>query len=583
MCGIVGYVGYKNAAEEVYRGLTRLEYRGYDSAGVSVLGEDIETVKRRGRVKEIEKDVLKLEGRAAIGHTRWATHGEASDINAHPHASGLFSVAHNGIIENYRELKAELQSKGYKFVSQTDSEVIVHLLNYCYCGDLTATVRAAVKRLKGSFALAILCKDFEGICAVKYKSPVILGLGEGENYVASDAPALCGKADKIIIPEDGDVALLTAEGITVLDGDNKAVNRDILPLECVDREAETGGCPHYMLKEIRECAQTVRNACSGFYGGAESRLKELLDDADKIIIVGCGTAYNCGLAAKRWLESAYNKDCTVEIASEARYNPPRCTSRTVAFAVSQSGETADTIGAAETLKSAGAVVVAVTNVIYSAITRVADVVVPVCAGAEICVAATKSYIGQLTCFYLVSRLAYGEKTDMNYIAKALESVAFGCAEAEEIARIAVGSSAVFFLGRGADYPVAIEGSLKLKEVSYIFSDAYPAGELKHGTLALIDENVLCVAIICDDRMKEKCENAVEQIISRRGKVAVVTCYGDICERFSGRVAVVCKIPDAVPASFSAAVALQKIAYGAAVIKGIDPDKPRNLAKSVTVE
>ena len=565
MCGIIGVALKRgNAAKEVYEGLERLEYRGYDSAGMSVKTDGgTVTIKRGGRVSNIKEGAAELSGGVAVGHTRWATHGEPPDRNAHPHVAGKFSVVHNGIIENYRELKDELLSKGAEFASDTDSEVIARLLDDCYKGDLLAAVAETVGRLKGSYALGILCEDFDGIVAVKYKSPVVVGFGERGVALCSDIPALPEWVTSVCVPEDGDIAVVSARSASFYD-------------------------PHYMLKEIHETEQTVRDTCDAFFRNVDvKRLTEYVRGADRIILTGCGTAYNAGLVAKRFFSDKCGVFCQAEIASELRYSPVHITGSTLVLAISQSGETADTVEAVSALKEAGARVVAVTNCGYSAITRVAHMTVPVCAGAEVCVAATKSYIGQLAALYLISRLTadvFTARSVLLYVCDKIGGLLKDSGGADEIARECADSSAVFFLGRGIDYAVAVEASLKLKEISYVFSDGYPAGELKHGTLALIDENTLSVIIICDKNLAEKCENAASQVLSRKGRVAVITCLDEVADRLKG-AAEVWKIPECPPelSPFVSAVALQLIAYKAAVILGRDPDKPRNLAKSVTVE
>ncbi|MGN0818538.1 MAG: glutamine--fructose-6-phosphate transaminase (isomerizing) [Candidatus Coproplasma sp.] len=590
MCGIVGYVGQANASNEVYQGLLRLEYRGYDSAGVSVKdnGEFL-TVKRAGRVERLSGDISGLMGKIAIGHTRWATHGEANDINAHPHVYGDFSVAHNGIIENYAELKEELIGRGDEFVSQTDSEVVPHLLNYYYCGEcrgnLLSAIRRTAARLKGSYALAILCRDFDGVIAVKYKSSAIVGYGKDCNYIASDIPALVGKAERISVLEDGDIAFVAADNVETYSG-TRRVERPSITVSEGYSNADLNGYPHYMLKEIGENPLTLAQTVQGFSCKVNrGALNAFLREADKIIFVGCGTAYNSALIGKRLLSKAYSCPCTAEIASELRYDPPTVTPKTLVIAVSQSGETADTVEAAELLKRRGARVVAITNAEFSAITHVAELVVPVRAGQEICVAATKSYIGQLSCFYMMSeRGGQGMENSLFSTSDKIKKVISDGEYAATVAKLCAQSSAVFFLGRGIDYDVAVEGSLKLKEVSYVFSDGYPAGELKHGTLALVDKSVLAVVLICDERLAEKCENAVEQVLSRGGKAVVITTLAEVKESLKNR-ATVWLLPY-VPTQFSpflTATALQLIAYRTAVLRGNDPDKPRNLAKSVTVE
>lgn len=590
MCGIIGVAKKSgNAACEVFEGLKRLEYRGYDSAGLSVLdGGNITTVKRSGRVGGLEESAEKLFGKLAIGHTRWATHGEPSDRNAHPHVSGAFSIVHNGIIENFAELKEELLSGGACFSSETDSEVIVKLIDKYYTGDALMAVYKAVGRLKGSYALAVLCKEFNGIIAVKYKSPVVVGFSESGITLCSDVPALPADVTSVCVPEDGDFCVITAQSVRFYDSSLNAVMRVRRPVFIDPFNAGLGKFPHYMIKEINETERTVRETCESFFRTVDvKRLTEYVRGADRIIMTGCGTAYNAGLVAKRFFSDKCGVFCQVEIASELRYYPPHVTPATLVLAISQSGETADTVEAVQELKRAGARVVAVTNCGYSAITRVAHMVVPVCAGAEVCVAATKSYLGQLAALYLVSKLTgdvFDAQSELTAVCAAIGKILQDKERAERLAGMCAQSKAVFFLGRGIDYAVAVEASLKLKEVSYVFSDGYPAGELKHGTLALVDENTLSVFVICDEALAEKCLNAVSQVASRKGRAAVITCVEGVAEKL-GDTAEVWEIP-ACPvllSPFLSAVALQLVAYRTAVILGRDPDKPRNLAKSVTVE
>ncbi|MGN0808037.1 MAG: glutamine--fructose-6-phosphate transaminase (isomerizing) [Candidatus Coproplasma sp.] len=598
MCGIAG-VALKcgNAAGEVYEGLKRLEYRGYDSAGIAVLCENkLNFVKRKGRVAELERALADLCGKVAIGHTRWATHGVPCERNAHPHVCGKIAIVHNGIIENYRELKRELESLNHTFLSDTDSEIIAKLIeiNYSKVGEntkdaLLKAVADAVKSLKGSFALAVLCEDFNGIIAVKYKSNAVVGLDKDGAYLSSDIPALPPSVDSVTILQDGDIAVITAEGVYYFDFNLKSVGRTARHISPVQLNVGMGGYPHYMLKEIYEAERTVTDTAAAFFNLNLPLLQGLIRAADKIVLTGCGTAYNAALAALQGFEKGCDCCCYAEVASELRYKKQRITESTLLFVVTQSGETADVVGAAEDFKRQGAKVVAVTNCGYSAITRIADTVVPVCAGPEICVAATKSYIGQLTALYLISALADGVECALE-TCKELKDVAahfndiFKNDLSLEFAKDCAKSRAVFFLGRGYDAQAAVEASLKLKEVSYIFSDSYPAGELKHGTLALVDGETLSILIVGDERFVDKSESTVEQIISRGGRAAVLTNSGKVASSLSGR-AKVWLLPESKAEYFImfAAVALQLNAYRAAVLKGCNPDKPRNLAKSVTVE
>ncbi|MBD5632219.1 MAG: glutamine--fructose-6-phosphate transaminase (isomerizing) [Clostridia bacterium] len=585
MCGIIGYIGGGNAAENVLEGLRRLEYRGYDSAGLAVIGGNgkISVVKRQGRVEKLAPLITEMRGCVGIGHTRWATHGRPCDANAHPHSAGAVTVVHNGIIENYAELKAAFIEKGETFFSETDSEVLAKLVNKNFSGDILTALAAAVKVVKGSYALMAICENTQAIAVAKSKSSVILGFGDGENFCASDEPALAGKCKNICSLEDGDIALITRDKIEIFDSKLKPVKRKLRPNVAVSASLDLCGCPHYMLKELKEVPASVKNTISAFYD-VEGELKKALDGVNRIIIVGCGTAYHAGLLGKRYFESFARVPVEVETAGEFRYKDPVMTEKTAVFAISQSGETADTVEAARLALSMGAKVVAVTNAPYSQLTRLASVVVPVAAGPEICVAATKSYTGQITALYLAALAFAGKKT------AELEKMPGLCQKVIEdidintLAQMCARSNGVYFLGKDLDYAVALEGSLKLKEVSYIPSEGYPAGELKHGTLALIDGNTVSVALMFDKALAGKCENAVEQVLSRGGRAAVITNDTEVYNNFSKRCEVLL-LPecDKYLSPLISAVVVQAIAYETAVILGRDPDKPRNLAKSVTVE
>lgn len=586
MCGIIGYAGGGNAAEICFEGLKRLEYRGYDSAGIAVLSDNgIKVYKRAGKVENI-KEACAMDGSAGIGHTRWATHGVPDERNAHPHVSGGFAVVHNGIIENYAELKAELISDGFAFVSDTDSEVAAHLINKYYGGDPLEAVKKTVGRLKGSYALCVLCQDFDGFIAAKKKSPLILGFGDSENFVASDIPALSGQAKKICVLADGDIAAVTRGGAEIFNGSGRRVKRRLRSNPAEDCRVSLDGYPHYMLKEIRESPAAIRATCSQFFSLPQGKLKRILSGVDEVIISGCGTAYNSGLAAAEYFDHIARLPCRAEVASEFRYSRPDIGCKTLFLAVSQSGETADTVEAAKLARRRGAKVIAVTNVQYSAAARAAHFTVPVCAGCEVCVAATKSYIAQITALYLIANFCADNQkkaaAELLKTAEACEKLLNVRQNLDECAKILKDSSAVFFIGRGADYAAAREGSLKLKEVSYIFSDGYAAGELKHGTLALIDGGTASVIIITQKRLFEKCLNAAEQIASRGGKIIIVSPYSAAEKLGYGEIIKIPKTCERL-AIIPAAIVCQLLAYKTAALKGVDPDKPRNLAKSVTVE
>jgi len=589
MCGIIGYVGGGNAAEIVLGGLKRLEYRGYDSAGAAFLSDGkLRIVKRQGRVEKLAPELKEIRAHLGVGHTRWATHGEPSDANAHPHLAGGIAVVHNGIIENYAELKEKLISDGAKFLSDTDSEVVAHLLLKNYRGDLVDALKETVKVLKGSYALMAICEGENKIAVARYKSPLIIGYGSGGNFCASDEPALAGLCEKISILEDGDVAEITADGVKIFDKFFNPVTRATEPNLAVSASLGLDGCPHYMLKELRETPLSVEATARAF-GDIKEKLSSALKGVKRIILTGCGTAYHAALIGKRYIELFARIPAECETAGEFRYKKPVIDKNTAVFAVSQSGETADTVEAARLAISLGAKVVAVTNSHRSELTRLSSVVVPVAAGPEICVAATKSYTGQIAALYLSAAVLAGDKFYSDCADKIkkmpdLLSLTLESLDMRSLAHICASSSGVYFLGRDLDYAVALEGSLKLKEVSYVPGEGYPSGEIKHGTLALIDVNTTSVVVITDGELAGKSENAVEQILSRGGKVAVITNIDEVKERFSGKLPLI-SLPkcDKLLSPLLSAVAVQMLAYKAAAVLGREIDKPRNLAKSVTVE
>lgn len=585
MCGIVGVAGNGCAAQIVYEGLTRLEYRGYDSAGIAVMSEKgVTTVKKQGRVCQLLPYIQGLNGSVGIGHTRWATHGKPSDRNAHPHSAGRFTLVHNGIIENYTELKEQLLAAGEIFSSDTDSEVIVHLLRRNYFGDFPAALARTLRMLKGSYALMVMCEGVQGFAAAKYKSSLIVGYGEGENLCASDEPALAGRCKSVSVLEDGDVAFVTRDRVTVYDRELHPVTRAVLPNRAVAADLDRNGCPHYMLKEIREVPASVERTRSEFRR-VEDAVRAAFSGVTRAVLIGCGTAYHAGMIGKRYLETFVGIPAEAETAGEFRYKHPVMDSNTAVIAVTQSGETADTVEAARLARESGARVIAVTNAPYSAVCCIAQVVVPVAAGAEICVAATKSYTGQLTALYLLALAAAGRNDDgtLAHMCGLCSDVVQNL-DVSALAQACSRSRGVYFLGRDLDYAVALEGSLKLKEVSYIPGEGYPSGEIKHGTLALIDETTLTVAIICDEGLAGKSLNAVNEVLARGGRVAVITDVGEVATTLKGQAEVV-MLPSCGKwlSPLLSAVAVQKLAYDTAVLLGRDPDKPRNLAKSVTVE
>lgn len=589
MCGIIGYTGGGNAAEIIYKGLLNLEYRGYDSAGMAVMENGkCRVVKSCGRVQKLCASLRFLSGSTGIGHTRWATHGKPSNANSHPHSYGKITVVHNGIIENYAEIKSKLLSEGEIFSSETDSEVIAHLIDRFYEDDLLEAVIKCADMLNGSYALLAICEGKDEIVAAKCRSPVILGFGDFGNFCASDLPALAQNCKKVCVLEDGDFAVVTPSEIKVYDKCEREVNRKILPNLAEPAALKLGGFPHFMLKELWEAPAAVKNTVTAF-NECEDSIRSAVCGADRIILTGCGTAYHAALAGKRYIEEFSHIPCEADYAGELRYKTPNVTEHTILIAITQSGETADTVETARLYKSLGSKVLAVTNSPYSAITRISDVVVPVAAGAEVSVAATKSYSGQIAALYLLAlmfgnqNICAGSAEKLNempaLILKTLEQI-----DIYALAEMCAGCSGVYFLGRDIDYAVALEGSLKLKEVSYIPGCGYPASELKHGPLALIDEDTLSVFVITDETLSVKAAGAVEQVLARRGKAAVITNIPYVKKEFDGRVEVI-SLPecDKFLSPMISAAALQLLAYRTAVILERDPDKPRNLAKSVTVE
>ncbi|MBQ7800994.1 MAG: glutamine--fructose-6-phosphate transaminase (isomerizing) [Oscillospiraceae bacterium] len=604
MCGIIGYVGGRNAVPVLLDGLQRLEYRGYDSAGLAVAGkEGIGVCRVTGRVaalREKTRDGTAMPGRTGIGHTRWATHGPPMLANAHPHRSGdgRFAVVHNGIIENYQELRQELTAAGCRFESETDTEVVAHLLGLAYRGDLPRAVREVTARLRGSYALGILCADEPGkLLAVRQASPLILGIGAGENFLASDPAAVAAFTREVIFLEDGEMAELTADSVRVFNRAGQPVAKKTDTVSWDIRAAEKGGCAHFMLKEILEQPLALKAALSPRLRDGEIMLDGLdleLSGIDRILITACGSAYYAGCAGRYAIEGLCRIPARVELASELRYGDPLIDGRTLLIVLSQSGETADTIAAVEVCHRRGAKVLAIVNVVGSTIARMADHVLYTWAGPEVAVATTKGYTTQLAVLYLFalyagrSRGTIGEGAYRDYLA-ALEALPGQLEQAlgmnpgigrivKEYAR----AESVFYIGRNTDYAAALEGALKLKEVSYIHAEAYAAGELKHGTIALIREGQPVVAL-CGGPAAEKTRGNILEVKARGARVLAVTEAED--EKTIQLADEVLLLPETLPLFRPAvqAVPLQLFAYHAARERGCDIDKPRNLAKSVTVE
>lgn len=608
MCGIVGYIGSKQAQNILLEGLCKLEYRGYDSAGLAVYKEGrLDVEKREGPLSALE-DRLKehsLSGEMGIGHTRWATHGKPSDENSHPHLDReqQFAVAHNGIIENYLELKEELQEKGYTFQSETDSEVIAHLLADLYDGDLVSTVRKAVGRMDGAYALAIASvREPDKLVAVRLASPLIVGLGDGENFIASDIPAILEHTRDVYVLNDGEMAVLDRHGVELTTTDGEPVERDILHVTWDAATAEKGGYEHFMLKEIHEQPKAIRDTLAGRVKDGLVDLSQVLSFTeaelkrfDKIHFVACGTAYHAGLIGKSVVEKLTGIPVEVDVASEYRYRDPIITPSTLVVVVSQSGETADTLAALREAQQTGAKVVGITNVVGSSVAREADEVLMTWAGPEIAVASTKAYTTQLIAIYLLGLylariLGTCSETELSDATQALvqlpEQVEKLLQDPVAIQRVA-GEIAqhedLFFIGRGLDHAVVMEGSLKLKEISYIHSDAYAAGELKHGTLALIEEGIPVIALATQKAVYEKMVSNIIEVKARGAYVLGLGLEGDT--ELGKSVDEVITIPDTRPlfTPILSVVPLQLLAYYTSTARGLNVDKPRNLAKSVTVE
>jgi glucosamine--fructose-6-phosphate aminotransferase (isomerizing) len=607
MCGIVGYIGDKQAQEVLINGLSRLEYRGYDSAGIATLENDVIRVeKKKGRLKNLEDvlDKTPLSGQVGIGHTRWATHGVPSDANAHPHSSvnKEISVVHNGIIENYMSLKDELQALGHVFVSDTDTEVIAHLLNELYTGDLVETIQIALKRMKGSYALAVLCaNEPDKIVAVRKDSPLIVGLGDGENFIASDIPAILNYTREVYLLDNGEMAVLTADHIQVMDSAGNTIDKEVFVVDWDPGDAEKGGYDHFMMKEMVEQPKAMMEAlmsrcCENGASFAGLKLNaEMMKNINRIQIVACGTAFHAGMVGKYYFEKFARISVETEAASEYRYKNPIVDKNTLLIVISQSGETADTLAAIRLAKERGAWVLAVTNVVGSSIAREADDVIYTNAGPEIAVASTKAYVTQVGCMMLLAsflgnlngkmkkedaaRICHGLLMTPGLIEKALETQEVIKAFADKNYKI----SDLFYMGRGVDLYTSMEGSLKLKEISYIHSEAYAAGELKHGPIALIEEGTIVVAVCTQENVFEKMLSNIKEVKARGAYVLAIVQEGheDIASEVD-EVWVIPEMDDDITA-IPTIVYLQLLAYYLAVARGCDVDKPKNLAKSVTVE
>ncbi|WP_373208012.1 glutamine--fructose-6-phosphate transaminase (isomerizing) [Clostridium paraputrificum] len=608
MCGIVGYVGNKGAKSFLIDGLSKLEYRGYDSAGIAVLdGTSISLVKQKGRLSNLEGALKNKssEGTIGIGHTRWATHGEPSDRNSHPHKSskGDIAVVHNGIIENYLELRKWLISEGYEFFSETDTEVVPNLIHYYYEGNLFDAVVKATKKLEGSYALGVVCGDEQDkLIAVRKDSPLIVGLGDGENFIASDIPAVIKYTRDVYLLGDNEFVVMDRNGVSILSANGERIDKNIYKVTWSEDAAEKGGYDSFMLKEIHEQPKAIKDTISsrvsmenGVFFDDFKLSKQDLDNVDRVFIVACGTAYHAGLMGKTLIERMAKIPVEVDIASEFRYRNPLVTEKSLVIIVSQSGETADTLAALRDCNRIGARTLAITNVVGSTISREANDVIYTMAGPEIAVASTKAYTTQVVVMHLLA-LYFGrikgilEETKEKEIVRALlilpdriEKLLEEKENIEDIARLLAKEEDLFFLGRGMDYALALEGSLKLKEISYIHCEAYAGGELKHGTIALIEPGTKVIGLFTQGDLKDKMVSNMVEVKARGANIIGLGYHGKEFDKsvFDYEIRIP-KISDIV-APVLAVVALQLLAYYTAKEKGCDIDKPRNLAKSVTVE
>ena len=608
MCGIVGYIGERQAAPILLEGLSKLEYRGYDSAGIATLYDGkISVSKAKGRLAVLAEKTnggADVPGTMGIGHTRWATHGEPSDENAHPHVSmdGRFSVVHNGIIENYIPLKKKLMSKGFEFTSETDTEVIAHLFEYYYKGDIIDAMIKVIDRVEGSYAIGVLCADYpDRFVAVRKASPMIIGLGEGENFIASDVTAILGHTRNIYYLEDDEIVVLKKDEVTVYNTDKEEVEKEVFTVNWDVSAAEKGGYEHFMMKEIEEQPKALRETIS-------PRIKDgkvVLDDISlttediknirKVFIVACGSAYHVGVVGKYVIEKMCRIPVEVQVASEFRYCDPIVGKNDLVIVISQSGETADTLAALKVAKNHGARILSIVNVVGSAIANASDDVIYTWAGPEIAVATTKAYSTQLAVMYLISiymaeKLGMVTSGEYAEFVSAVESLPDKVAEIlenkEQVQYLAskfYNCHSIFFIGRNLDYAVSLEGSLKLKEISYIHSEAYAAGELKHGTISLIEDGTLVIALATGSELFDKTVSNVKEVKARGAVVMGVTttAHKDM-ETVADHVIELPAINETLLPSLSV-IPLQLFGYYVASLKGCDIDKPRNLAKSVTVE
>ncbi|MDO0521524.1 glutamine--fructose-6-phosphate transaminase (isomerizing) [Clostridioides difficile] len=610
MCGIVGYLGSRKAAEVIVEGLSKLEYRGYDSAGVAVNSsneKELNIRKFKGRLsvlaEDLEKNPIFFTSRRR--HTRWATHGEPSDVNSHPHfnQAKTIAVVHNGIIENYMEIKEELISEGVKFESQTDTEVIAHLVDKYYEGNLLDAVYKTISKLRGAYALGVICKEHGNeLVAVRKDSPLVVGVGEGENFIASDIPALLKYTRDVYFLENGEVVHLKDENVTVYDSNRNLVEKEVFHVTWDVEAASKGGYDYFMSKEIHEQPTGVRETLERRLDDNGNIIldsinisKEDLEKINKVYIVACGTAYNAGLLGKYAIEKFVNIPVITDIASEFRYSDPFVDENSLVILVSQSGETADTLAVLRDSKAKGARILSITNVVGSSIARESDDVFYTWAGPEVAVASTKAYTTQITSLYMIAldfaikkgtitREFYDSMiSKMKEIPSKIQEILDNEEYIKEVAKTVVSSEHAFYLGRGIDYSLAMEGSLKLKEISYIHAEAFAAGELKHGTIALIEKGTPVIAIATQEKLFEKMVSNMEEVRARGAYVvAIAQSHNKDVEKAADKIIYIPNSDD-ILSPILAVVPMQLLAYHVSVLRGCDVDKPRNLAKSVTVE
>jgi glucosamine--fructose-6-phosphate aminotransferase (isomerizing) len=608
MCGIVGYTGFRAAGPVLLDGLSRLEYRGYDSAGIALVTDDgdLFVEKRAGKVAVLRDALGGDPPRAGIGlgHTRWATHGRPSDLNAHPHSdcTGRITVVHNGIVENFRELRDELTAGGHVLVSETDTEVVAHLVEDAYRGDLADAVRAALGRLEGAYALVVMHRDEpERLVGARLNAPLIVGLGEGESFLASDASAIVAYTKQVVFLADGDVADLRPGSVVITDRTGTVVERPVDVIPWSAEAAEKGGYPHFMLKEIHEQPAALRSAMAGRVRGETIRLEEIdsirdrLTGIGRVELIACGTAYYASLVGAALFQEWLGVPARANIASEFRYSPPPLDARTLVVAVTQSGETADTIAAARLAREQGATVIAVTNTVGSAITRESDAAVFLQAGPEIAVAATKTFVTQVVTLVMLAadiaqhlgRRTQAEEAELVGALRSLPEQAQRAIElaatTEAMASRYAEAAGFMYIGRAFGYPAALEGALKIKEISYLHAEGYAAGELKHGPISLLDADVPLVAVATRSSVYDKLISNLMEGRARDARVIAVATEGDT--QIEGLATDVCFVPDTLEplSTILAVIPLQLFAYHVAVARGRDVDQPRNLAKSVTVE